>query len=289
MLITLTFLLALAFVPAQGDGERLLEQATAHYRALRSAEAVRLYEEYLARYSDRADVRVFLGSALLNLEKPDGAMEQVRRAIELDPNYARAYALAGRIHAAGRHWELAEHAYRRALRLDPADRDAWYFLGRCYYEENRFEKALEALQRAVSLKAEFSRTYELLALTYDALTQYEEAEKAYRRALELAGKEYRPFFAYGVFLYKQGRMEESLKFLRKAVDTNPAAAEAHFELGKVLLHLGRLPEAAEETKAALALSSNCRYRYQLGRIYLQQGKPAAAEAQMSQVKDCKGS
>jgi tetratricopeptide (TPR) repeat protein len=284
MLNAYFLLLALTIGQVQSDGERLLEQATAHYRALRSAEAARLYEAYLASYPDRADVRVFLGSALLNLEQPDRAMEQVRRAIELDKNYPRAYALAGRIHASGRHWELAEQAYQTALRLDPADRDAWYFLGRCYYEANRFTQALEALRRAVSLKAEFSRTYELLALTYDALTQYEEAERAYRRAVELAGKEYRPFLAYGVFLYRQGRMEESLDLLRKAAERNPAAAEAHFELGKVLLHLGRLAEAAQETSKALALSDECRFRYQLGRIYLRQGKPEVAERQMS--KDC---
>ncbi len=268
------------------EPKRLLEEATAQYRAQRPAEAVRLYQEYLASYPDRADVRFFLGAALLNLNQFEAALEQARRALELDENYSRAYALVGRIHAAGKHWEPAQQAYQTALELDPQDRDTWYFLGRCYYEENRFEAAREAFHHALRLKAEFSRTYENLGLTYEALGQLEAAETAYRRATELAGKEYRPFFAYGVFLYKQGRLAESFALLQKAAAADPNAAEARFELAKVLSKLGRLDDAARESEQGLALADECRFRYQLVRIYLQQGRTAEAEEQMNRVKNC---
>lgn len=286
-------------VTQAAEPQGLLEAATEHYRAERPAEAVRLYREYLANFPDRADVRFFLGAALLNLNQFEVALEQARRALELDETYSRAYTLIGRIHAARQDWVRAQQAYRTALRLDPQDRDTWYFLGRCYYQENRFEPALEAFQRALSLKAEFSRTYENLGLTYQALGQPEAAEKAYRRSVELAGKaapggsprrppanEYRPFFAYGVFLYQQGRTEESLALLRKAVEADPNAAEARFELGKALAQLGRFEDAARESEKALALVDECRFRYQLLRIYLQQGRTAEAEEQMNRVKNC---
>jgi tetratricopeptide (TPR) repeat protein len=227
-----------------------------------------------------------LGAALFNLNQLEAAAEQARRALELDGNYARAYALLGRVHTEQKDWRLAEEAYQTALRLDGQDRDTWYFLGRCYYEENRFKPALEAFQRALSLKAEYSRTYENLALTYEALSQYGAAEKAYRRAIELAGSHYRPFFAYGVFLYKQMRTEESLLMLQKSVQADPNAAEARFRLGTVLLRMGRLEAAAAQTERALDLARECRFRYQLIRIYIQQGRMAEADEQARQIRGC---
>ena len=62
----------------QSSQSQLLEQANSNYRALRSAEAVRLYREYLAQYADRADVRTYLGGALLNLHQLRGALEEAR-------------------------------------------------------------------------------------------------------------------------------------------------------------------------------------------------------------------
>ena len=268
------------------DGTGLLERAAALYRSMHPAEAVRLYRQYLGSYPDRPDVRVFMGAALLNLGRQEEALEEARRALAIDPQYARSHILIGRIYTARQEWAAAEKAFKLGLSVDPKDREGWYFLGRCYYEENLFEKARDAFLRAINLKAEHSRNYENLALTYEAMMEYEEAEKAHRRAVELAGDEYRPYFAYGVFLYKQGRDQESLAMLQKAVNAGPNAAEARFEFGKVLLHLGRLHEAARETEAALSLSGECRFRPQLVRIYLRQERTEEADEQAKKIRAC---
>src|ERR1700722_18571041 len=145
--------------PGADDETRLLDRANAAYAGRRPLEAVQLYREYLAHYPDRADVRVFLGAALFNLEKPDEALEETRRALSLDKSYALAYVLAGRIYAEGNHWELAQQAFGEALRLNPRDRETWYFSGRAYYDENRFDKAVEAFRRSLALGNEQSRLY----------------------------------------------------------------------------------------------------------------------------------
>src|SRR5437588_12686834 len=82
---------------SQSSPGKLLEEANANYRALRSAEAVRLYREYLAHYPDRADVRTYLGGALLTINQPRDALQEVNRAIILDGRYAIATTLAGRV------------------------------------------------------------------------------------------------------------------------------------------------------------------------------------------------
>jgi len=99
---------AAALLALQSDEEsRLLQEANAHYLALRSEEAVTSYRKYLELYRDRADVRVFLGAALLNLNRPEEALEEARRALSLDRRYARAFVLIGRIHASKEEWSHA--------------------------------------------------------------------------------------------------------------------------------------------------------------------------------------
>jgi protein O-GlcNAc transferase len=279
----------LAVVASLGADEavRLLAEANAHYQARRPAEAVRLYREYLGRYPGRADVRVFLGAALLNLDRPEEALAEVARAVALDRRYAKAHVLAGRIHAGRLAWGPAQQAYQAALELDPSDRETWYFSGRAWYEENRFEKAVEAFRKALELGAGQSRVHENLGLALEALGRPEEAEKTYRRAVELSTTEYRPALAYGTFLQKQDRLEGSVEMLTRALRLEPGAVEVHFELGKVLSRLGRLEEAARTLEAGLVISDQCRLRYLLAGVYSRQDKSAEAGRQLKALEGCR--
>ena len=265
----------------------LLQQANAEYQAHRPAEAIRLYELYLTQYEDRADVRVFLGGALLNLNRMPEALDQAQRALALDTNCWKAYTLAGRIYGSQREWDKAHKAYEAALRLNPLDRETWYFFGRGYYEENRFEQAIQAFTRAIELGALSSRVYENLGLSYEALTLFEKAEEAYRRAIVLTDTEFHPYHAYGVFLNKQGRTAESIRMLKRASGLNPAAVETRFELGKALYQSGRFDEAATTIEGALALSDQCRIRNLMARIYFIQRKTVEAERQVKALEACR--
>jgi tetratricopeptide (TPR) repeat protein len=271
---------ALAANPPQDEPARLLERANASYANHQPQEAVRLYREYLAHYPDRADVRVFLGAALFNLDKPEEAFEESRHAITLDKNYARAYTLAGRIHAGRHDWDLAHQAFDDALRLDPRDRETWYFAGRAYYDENRFDKAVETFERALAVGAAPSRVYENLGLSYEALGRFPEAERAYKQAVQLAAGEYRPYLAYGRFLDKQGSTAEAIAMLQEALVLAPRDTDTHFELGKALFQSGQFAAAEQVLEASLALSNQCRVHYLLVNVYSQQQKPNEADQQV---------
>jgi len=281
-------LVSAAFGDPRGDDQaRLLDQANASYAGHHPLEAVQLYREYLARYPDRADVRVFLGAALFNLDKPEEALEETRLALALDKNYARAYTLAGRIYA-GRHaWEMAQQAFAAALRLNPRDRETWYFSGRACYDENRFEKAIEAFERALALGDPQSRVYENLGLASEALGRFAQAEQAYKRAVQLGAGEYRPYLAYGVFLHKQGRPDQSIEMLEKALSLEPENVDTRFELGKALYQSGQLAAAARVLEPASATSNQCRVHYLLVSVYSQQERSKEADRQVKALENCR--
>lgn len=282
-------LLVSAAFAGQGADEqsRLLDRANASYAGLRPLEAARLYREYLARYQDRADVRVFLGAALFNLEKPDEALEETRRALILDKSYGLAYVLEGRIYAEGSHWEMAQQAFGEALRLNPREREAWYFSGRAYYDENRFDKAVEAFERSVALGNEQSRVYESLGLASEALGHFAEAEEAYQHAVQLSAGEYRPYLSYGAFLDKQGRAAESIEMLKKSLALAPDIVDTRFELGQALYQSADLAGAARVLEPALAISNQCRVHNLLLSIYSQQEKSDDAGRQVKALESCR--
>ena len=154
----------------------LLREANEAYRSMHSDEAVRLYTEYLKQDPSNASVRIFLGAALLNLNRLDEARREANQALAADAKSPKAYVLLGRIDSAGGAWDVAQQSFARAISLDPSDRDALYFSGRAFYDANRFEPAIERFESALALGATQSRTYENLALCYEALHQPEKAE-----------------------------------------------------------------------------------------------------------------
>lgn len=272
-------------VAAQNSRDRLLADANAAYRSLHATEAVRLYRQYLALYPDRADVRVFLGGALLNLNQFQTALEEAQRAIALDPHYAKGYILAGRVSAARTQWDRAQEFFETAERLDRRDVDAWYFSGRAFYDANRFEQAVGAFEQALRAGAEQSRVYENLGLAEDGLGQFAAAEKSFRKAVELARGAWTPYLAYGAFLFRQTRPAESLRVLRQALALAPTAVAVRFELARVLYHENSLEEAAQVLEPVKS-SSECRVHNLLVRIYLATGKSGPAEGEIKALENC---
>lgn len=271
---------------AQNSQERLLSEANAAYRSLHATEAVTLYRDYLARYPDRADVRVFLGGALLNLGDLPAALDEANKAKALDPRYAKAYTLAGRIHNARDQWDAAQELFEKAQRLDPRDPEAWYFSGRNFYDANRFERAIEAFDRTLRTGPEQSRVYENLGLAQDALGKFDAAEKSFRKAVDLAAGAWRPHLAYGAFLFRQGRPAESLTMLKQALALAPESAAVRFELSRVLYHQNRLAEAARTLEPALP-AGECRIHNLMARIQSALGDGAAADVQVKAIGNCK--
>jgi tetratricopeptide (TPR) repeat protein len=271
---------------AQDSRERLLAGANSAYRSLHASEAVGLYREYLAKYPDRADVRVYLGGALLNLNQMQDAFDEAQRAIALDGRYAKGFILAGRVCAAREQWDPAQEFFTKAQNLDPRDLDARYFSGRAYYDANRFERSIEAFEQALRLDAEQGRIYENLGLAQDALGQFGAAEKSLRKAVELARGTWRPYLAYGAFLFRQGRAAESLPVLRQALRIEPSAVDARFELARLLYHQDSLAEAARVLEPALP-SNECRVHNLMARIHSARGENGQAEAEIKAIEHCK--
>ena len=191
------------------------------------------------------------GRHLTWLREPGPLAEAERlfqQAIEIDPEYAPAYAgLATALifHAnsgqtdAPAAYAQAEVAIERALALDPENSEAYAALGLLRNVAGRYEEARDALHRAVALNPNDAQAYYWLSLQYyysDPIKALELVQRAYAinplTRVVVAGLAWR--------LDPLGRYEEAMTLVRKYLDLFQddnwafrAAADLHTHQGRL--------------------------------------------------------
>lgn len=190
---TLTALLALLLLQA-GCSKRPSGQNTANASgALQQdapdapdGDARALYERGVEAYRDNRD---------------EEAVEDLRKAVELDPDFAEAhYRLGLALRATDQKEEAdkvfadAVKAYEKLTKQEPKNAEASYFLGLCYEKLGKYEDAARALKDSVHNLSESDENrddkyYELAIVQYK-LAQYDEAVAALNKALEINPNNY---------------------------------------------------------------------------------------------------
>lgn len=188
--------------------------------------------------------------------RTEGDFESVpffRRAIELDPNFALAYARLGTVYS-----NLGQLAESRAattkayeLRERVSDRER-------YYIEARYHTTVsEDLDRAID-------TYKLLLATYP--------------------DDYAALANTGLLLRQQGRVSEAIPMLEAATKAGPDQPNAHANLGYALMDAGRFEDARLAFEQAVKLQDSTSARSGLLVLATLTGDDALAQAQVEAVK-----
>ena len=159
------------------------------------------------------------------------SVEYFKKAIEIDPNYALAYAGLADAYFIQAYWgwlpwdegstESKELALK-ALDLDKNLAEAHTVLGALYnYKEWRWEDARKELQKAIELDPNFVTAHHYYSELMDILRQNDEARKHIDLALELD-----PFLPVlhvlsSFYYYNSGKLKESLDECRIMEDLDP--------------------------------------------------------------------
>ena len=133
------------------------------YKAFKShsdgniAEAAKYYQSFINQ--GFADVKVFsnYGVILQGLGKLKEAELSIRKALELNPNYAFAHLNLGGILKDLGNLKEAELSVRKAIELDPEYANAHYNLGNILRDFKKLSEAAILLKKAIKLKPNFSK------------------------------------------------------------------------------------------------------------------------------------
>ena len=157
-----------------------------------------------------------------------GAVPLVQRAIEIDPNFAMAHALLGRIYGDTRDPARSAESFRKAYELRDRSSDAERFFITFNYDLQGTGNLEEAQRTGESWMQTYPRVLQapsLLSAVYQNLGKYEKSVEAAKRAIDIS-----PDFPFGpanlawayLFLERYGDAESTVQ---KASERKLAVAD----------------------------------------------------------------
>jgi adenylate cyclase len=141
------------------------------------SQAIDLAQKAIQIDSNVPQAHFALGYIYLYVHKGhDRAIEEARKALALDPNYADGYALLSSAYFFSGYPEKALPLDRKAMRLNPASSFLYFVhLGRSYYFQKNYQQALDAFRNADERNHNYITNHLWMAATYAQLEQLEEA------------------------------------------------------------------------------------------------------------------
>jgi len=192
-----------------------------------------------------------------------------RRAIELDPEYAAAYAGLADVLAQRLLWRFARaedvlpeatRAAHRALELAPDLAEAHVALGHVRSLTGDNEGATRSFERALTLNPELYEAYHHFARHCLSHGQYERAAELFRAAFALRPDDstvlalaVSALDASGDKASAETTAREAEAGLRHQIELDPDNARAHYMLGGMLARLGQREAGKVHVEAALRL------------------------------------
>ncbi len=170
------------------------------------------------------------------------AIEYYSRAIESNPEYAKAYNNRAIAYDDIKEYEKAISDYNRAIELNPEYAKAYNNRGLAYKNIKEYVKAISDYNRAIELNPEYADAYSNRGLAYMNLEEYGKAISDYNRAIEL-NPEYATAYANLSELYiRTGNYKSALETITKvlslSLEIEDRAVCIYLEcIAKKMLHL----------------------------------------------------
>lgn len=150
----------------------------------------------------RARIRVELAGAYFSQGQYATALDEVKRALAVDPNHVPALNLRGLIYASMGEYELAEESFRAALKLRSGDADTMHNYGWYLCQRRRFPEARQQFEAVMGVP------------------QYRDQA--------------RTLLAAGICEARAGEMATAQVILQRSFEMDPSSPAATFNLADVL-------------------------------------------------------
>jgi protein O-mannosyl-transferase len=165
-----------------------------------------------------------LGSALLDMRRPDLAVSHLERAIQLMPTLATAH----------------------------------YNLGTLLQRQNEMDRAQREYQWALQYGSdarELAQTYNNLGVLFDQFGRREQALAEFSQAIALNPHEQNSLVSRGLIEREEGKLDAALQDFARAAQVTPSPLALYWQ-GRVFEDMGQFPAAAEAYRSVLKLAPN---------------------------------
>jgi eukaryotic-like serine/threonine-protein kinase len=157
------------------------------------------------------------------------------RAVELDPNFAMAYARLGAVYGNLGQGELSEQNREKAfeLRDRASEHEKLYIMSHYYADSGQLDKGITALELYKQTYPRDSIAHNNLAAIYAQLGQFENALDNARRAIELDPDNASGYINLAVTYAGLNRVDEAKATLNQALQRKISASNIHLLLANL--------------------------------------------------------
>jgi serine/threonine protein kinase/tetratricopeptide (TPR) repeat protein len=203
-----------------------------------------LGEAYLLGYEQTNRGSDWVNQALRNCHKSLGTRETVEGRICLGD----AYNLTGKP-------DLAVREFQRVVQIDPTNQEGLRGEADAYVKLGNPIAAEAAYKKAVSLQPNYWGVYSWLGAFYYNRGRHDDAIRQFTKVIELAPLNYRGYSNLGAMYVAQGKYAEAIDSLNTSISIRPNL-EAFNNLGNAYFQLRRFPEAAAAFRSGLNLDDS---------------------------------
>jgi tetratricopeptide (TPR) repeat protein len=182
-----------------------------------------------------------------------------------DPSAARAHYYLGRIYQARDDDERARDHFEAAA---PRFAEAFFFLGAISYNQRRWEDSAAAYGRYLEYYPDDAAAWYNLGVTFDAAGRGADAVAAYEKSLAANPRQTQALFNLAVSYHRAGDYGRAAFYWRRVLELEPDYAEAYYGLALALAAQDDIMGAAAALNLGVGFAPlDCRFFYQLGRVY----------------------
>lgn len=160
-------------------------RGTVNYMLGRSAQAISHYERAIELDPQYAKAYNNRGGVHLALGQYTEAISNFNRAIELDPEYGSAYHNRANAYLGSGQYAQAILDYNHTLELDPDFAKAYLGRGYAHLAESHYAQAVADYTKAIELRPDTARAHYMRAISYAYLAEHDKARSGMLRAVEL--------------------------------------------------------------------------------------------------------
>ncbi|NIM15537.1 MAG: protein kinase [Candidatus Aminicenantes bacterium] len=198
----------------------------------------------------------------LRFRKQDNehAIELYKKALELDPGYARAYAGLGEVYAQRvlrygfppKWLEKAVELSKKAISINPDCAEAYKSLGLVYIVKGWLKKAIKATRKSFKLNPDPALALPNLVILLCFTGEFEEAMTLAKNGLSTAPTDPWCYHCIGLVYRGLGIYAKAVEWSNKALELQPSLSDANLNLIHCYLALGRYQQALEQSRKFLS-------------------------------------
>lgn len=184
------------------------------------------------------------------------ADQAAARAVQLAPDQAASFAARAFAHSASDRFAESEVDLRKALELDPTYPRAFYYLGRTQTHQGKMEQATENYERSTKTDLDDYESPLMLCTIYLAAGDEENARRVSRIGVERAEKiledypdNQRAYYLGSTALLTLGQPDRARVWIEHALELNPDDGATRYNVACFYVNVG-------ERKRALDLLEN---------------------------------